>query len=121
MTIPDKTTMKSFAGGDTAPLIDIQNLTTTIQLHKASFNPVENVSLHVNRAEVLGLVGESGCGKSTTVLSLLRLVPPGTRLSGRVLIGGKNLLDVSDAEIRRVRGKDISMIFQEPMTALDPA
>src|SRR5713226_9791103 len=121
MTIPDLTTSNPFAGGDTVPLLDIQNLTTTFKLHKATFNPVENVSFHVNRGEVLGLVGESGCGKSTTVLSLLRLVPPGTRLSGTVLFGGKNLLDVSDAEIRRVRGKDISMIFQEPMTALDPA
>src|SRR5579863_7534188 len=121
MTIPDHTTMQTSADENTVPLVDVQNLTTTIKLHKASFNPVENVSFHVNRGEVLGLVGESGCGKSTTVLSLLRLVPPGTRLSGKVLFGGNNLLDVSNAEIRRVRGKDISMIFQEPMTALDPA
>jgi oligopeptide/dipeptide ABC transporter ATP-binding protein len=121
VTTPDKTAIKPSTVGNSDPLLDVQSLTTTIRLHKASFNPVENVSFHVNRGEVLGLVGESGCGKSTTVLSLLRLVPPGTRLSGAVLFGGNNLLEVSEAEIRRVRGNDISMIFQEPMTALDPA
>ena len=121
MTSPSRMPLKASVNDDSGPVVAVQNLTTTLKLNKASFNPVENVSFYVNPGEVLGLVGESGCGKSTTVLSLLRLVPPGTRLSGTVLFGGKNLLDLSEGEIRRVRGKDISMIFQEPMTALDPA
>jgi peptide/nickel transport system ATP-binding protein len=103
------------------PLLDVRNLSTTIRFNELSFKPVEDVSFHVKRGEVLGLVGESGCGKSTTVLSLMRLVPPATRITGTVLFEGNSLLAMSSADMRRVRGKDISMIFQEPMTALDPA
>jgi oligopeptide/dipeptide ABC transporter ATP-binding protein len=117
----EQTSIAPASNMDTPPLLDVRNLTTTISLHKASFKPVDNVSFHVKRGEVLGLVGESGCGKSTTVLSLLRLVPPSTRISGSVMFGGRNLLEMSNSDMRRVRGKDISMIFQEPMTALDPA
>lgn len=102
-------------------LLDVRNLTTSIKLHQGWINPVENVSFHVNRGEVLGLVGESGCGKSTTMLSLLRLVPLGTHITGTVMFEGRNLLELYEGDMRRLRGKDISMIFQEPMTALDPA
>jgi len=121
MTMTDQSAAKPAVSGDTSPLLDVVNLTTSIRLHQGSIKPVENVSFHVKRGEVLGLVGESGCGKSTTVLSVLRLVPPGTRISGTVTFEGQNLLDLRDGDMRHVRGKDISMIFQEPMTALDPA
>jgi oligopeptide/dipeptide ABC transporter ATP-binding protein len=105
----------------TVPLLDVRNLTTTIPLRRGPVKPVDNVSFYVNPGEVLGLVGESGCGKSTTVLSLMRLVPPDTRITGDVRFEGQDLLAMTPAQMRRLRGKDISMIFQEPMTALDPA
>jgi len=102
-------------------LLDVRNLTTTINLRRGAIRPVDDVSFTVRRGEVLGLVGESGCGKSTTVLSIMRLVPKMTDISGQVLFEGKDLLRLSNHEMRRVRGRDISMVFQEPMTALDPA
>ncbi len=105
----------------TVPLLDVRHLTTTIPLRKGPVRPVDDVSFSVCPGEVLGLVGESGCGKSTTVLSLMRLVPPGTRISGSVTFEGQDLLAMTPAQMRHLRGKDISMIFQEPMTALDPA
>ncbi len=105
----------------TTPLLDVRNLTTTIPLRKGPVKPVDDVTFHVNPGEVLGLVGESGCGKSTTALSLMRLVPQGTRISGDVTFEGQDLLAKTPAQMRRLRGKDVSMIFQEPMTALDPA
>jgi oligopeptide/dipeptide ABC transporter ATP-binding protein len=119
--VREQTAAITAASGGVSPLLDVRNLTTSIKLHQDWISPVDNVSFHVNRGEVLGLVGESGCGKSTTVLSVLRLVPPGTRISGTVTFESGNLLDLPDSDIRRMRGKDISMIFQEPMTALDPA
>ena len=69
---------------------------------------------------MLGLVGESGCGKSVTALSLLRLLPPSAEISGSARFGGDDLLRVSDARLRRIRGKEISFVFQEPMTSLNP-
>src|SRR5260221_3031731 len=117
----EQTSAAPISSNNMQPLLDVRNLTTTISLHKSFFKPVEDVSFYVKRGEVLGLVGESGCGKSTTVLSLMRLVPPKTSIAGTVLFEGKNLLEMSSGDMRRVRGKDISMIFQEPMTALDPA
>ena len=83
---------------------------------------VEGVSLILNRGETLGIVGESGCGKSVTALSIMRLIqqPPGKIESGEIYFEGKNLLHLSDREMRRIRGNKISMIFQEPMTSLNP-
>ena len=82
---------------------------------------VEGVSFHLDRGELLGLVGESGCGKSMTALSIMRLVaPPGKIVAGEILFEGKNLLQLSNAEMRDVRGNDIAMIFQDPMTSLNP-
>jgi len=83
---------------------------------------VDGVSFHVMPGETLAIVGESGCGKSVTALSILRLVPspPGRIVAGTINFAGRNLLDLSDAEMRDVRGNDISMIFQEPMTSLNP-
>jgi len=82
---------------------------------------VDDVSLHLNRGEALGLVGESGCGKSTLGFSIIRLVPdPGKIMSGRILLDGENLIDKSEEDMREVRGTRISMIFQDPLTSLNP-
>ena len=82
---------------------------------------VDDVSFYLDRGELLGLVGESGCGKSMTALSIMRLVaPPGRIVGGEILFDGKNLLKLSNAQMRDVRGNDIAMIFQDPMTSLNP-
>jgi oligopeptide transport system ATP-binding protein len=88
----------------------------------ASLNAVNGVSFSLNEGEALGLVGESGCGKSITALSLMRLVPqpPGRIVSGEVLFCGRDLLELRDDEMRKIRGNDIAMIFQDPMTSLNP-
>ena len=111
--------------GDSAAeeaLLAVDGLRTTIKQRHGSIHPVDGVSLTVRRGEILGLVGESGCGKSMTALSLMRLLPPNAAVSGgSIRFDGKDLLKISAADMRRVRGNDISMVFQEPMTALDPA
>jgi oligopeptide/dipeptide ABC transporter ATP-binding protein len=82
---------------------------------------VDGISFYLDRGELLGLVGESGCGKSMTALSVMRLVsPPGKIVSGEILFDGKDLLRLSDSEMRQMRGDDIAMIFQDPMTSLNP-
>src|SRR5262249_27463210 len=83
---------------------------------------VDGVSFSLGRGETLGLVGESGCGKSVAALSILRLIPspPGRIIGGAIRFQGRNLLECSGAEMRRLRGNQISMIFQEPMTSLNP-
>ncbi|MBF5030646.1 ABC transporter ATP-binding protein [Micromonospora sp. ANENR4] len=81
---------------------------------------VKGVSFEIGRGRRMGLIGESGCGKSLTALALMGLLPHGVTASGRVLLNGRNLLDLSDKEMCAVRGNDIAMVFQEPMTALNP-
>jgi peptide/nickel transport system ATP-binding protein len=82
---------------------------------------VDGVSFHVEAGETLAVVGESGCGKSVTAMSILRLIPePPGKLAGAIRFNGKYLLDLSEAEMRDIRGNEISMIFQEPMTSLNP-
>lgn len=103
-------------------LLTIENLETHFHIGKRVVKAVDGVSLTVKAGETLALVGESGCGKSVTALSILRLVPePPARIRGRIDFRGRDLLALSPAEVRDVRGKDISMIFQEPMTSLNPA
>ncbi len=104
------------------PLLDVQGLTTTFNTPKGPVAAVDQVSFSVDRAEVLGLVGESGCGKSVTSLSVMRLIsdPPGRITAGRVMFDGDDLLTLPESAMRQVRGNRISMIFQEPMTALNP-
>ena len=104
------------------PLLAIEGLTTRFVTSAGSANAVDGLSLHVDEGETLALVGESGCGKSVTALSIMRLVPnpPGRIVSGRILLAGRDLLQMSEAETRSVRGKDVAMIFQEPMTSLNP-
>jgi peptide/nickel transport system ATP-binding protein len=102
-------------------LLSIENLQTHFATDEGTVRAVEGVSFHINSGETVGIVGESGCGKSVTAMSILRLIPePPGRIAGRIMFQGQNLLEKPDAEMRKIRGKDISMIFQEPMTSLNP-
>jgi len=103
-------------------LLKIISLNTYFKTPAGIVKAVDGVSLEVNQGEVLGIVGESGCGKSVLALSILRLLPmpPAFFAGGRILFEGRNLPDITDAEMRAIRGNRISMIFQEPMTALNP-
>jgi peptide/nickel transport system ATP-binding protein len=105
-----------------APLLEIEDLRTYFFTRDGIVRAVDGVSLGVKRGETLGVVGESGCGKSVTSLSILRLIPqpPGRIVSGAIRFEGTDLLKVSEAEMRSIRGNEISMIFQEPMTSLNP-
>jgi peptide/nickel transport system ATP-binding protein len=104
------------------PLLHVKALKTQFLTDYGKITAVDDVSLVVNVGETLGVVGESGCGKTVLALSIMRLVPtpPGKIISGEILYDGRNLLSLSDEEMRRIRGKEISMIFQEPMTSLNP-
>ncbi len=103
-------------------LLEIKDLKTYFFLKEGLLKAVDGVSLQIEEGETLGLVGESGCGKSVLALSILRLVqePPGKILSGEVLLDGRNILSLPSREMRRIRGKEVSMIFQDPMTSLNP-
>jgi len=104
------------------PLLRIEDLRTHFHTDEAVVRAVDGVSYELYPGETLAVVGESGSGKSVTALSILRLIPepPGRIVSGRILFKGRNLLELSPAEMRAIRGKEISMIFQEPMTSLNP-
>ena len=104
------------------PLIEICNLKTHFFLAGRTVQALDGINLSIERGETLGLVGETGCGKSVTALSILRLIPqpPGKIIEGKVLFEGKDLLKLHPEAMRRVRGGKISMIFQEPMTSLNP-
>jgi peptide/nickel transport system ATP-binding protein len=103
-------------------ILEIDDLKTYFYTRDGIVRAVDGVSYKLGKGETLGVVGESGCGKSITALSILRLVPspPGRIVGGAIRFEGRNLLDLSDAEMRDLRGNDISMIFQEPMTSLNP-
>ena len=103
-------------------LLDIRNLRTHFQVRGYTAKAVDDVSLSIPAGQTLGLVGESGCGKSVTAHSIIRLIPepPGKIVGGQILFEGQDLLTLSEARMRRIRGKRISMIFQEPMTSLNP-
>jgi oligopeptide/dipeptide ABC transporter ATP-binding protein len=103
------------------PVIEIDDLSTHIQLTKSVVQAVGNISLRIEPGETLGLVGESGCGKSMTGLSIMGLLPPGGSIvGGSVKLEGSELVGLPDAEIRKIRGNEIAMIFQDPLTSLDP-
>jgi peptide/nickel transport system ATP-binding protein len=104
------------------PILDIADLRTWFFTRDGVVRAVDGVSFHVIPGETLAIVGESGCGKSVTALSILRLIPspPGRIVSGAIRFAGRDLLDLTESEMRDVRGNDISMIFQEPMTSLNP-
>jgi oligopeptide transport system ATP-binding protein len=105
-----------------AVLLEVRNLRTHFFTPTGVLRAVDGVSYTLEEGETLGLVGESGCGKSISALSIMRLVPnpPGKIVGGEVIFDGQDLLKLPDAEIRRVRGKQISMVYQEPMTSLNP-
>ena len=102
-------------------LLDVQGLTVTFAGAASTVTAVDDVSIQLNAGETVGLVGESGSGKSVTAFSILRLLqPPGRITAGRILFEGRDLLALSEREMRAIRGARISLIFQEPMTALNP-
>jgi oligopeptide/dipeptide ABC transporter ATP-binding protein len=104
------------------PILSVHGLRTHFYTPEGIVKAVDDVSFHLNKGETLGIVGESGCGKSVTAYSVLRLIqdPPGKIASGRILFDGEDLLLKSKSEMRKIRGDRISMIFQEPMTSLNP-
>src|SRR5918998_4609314 len=107
----------------TAPLLQVRDLTTRFRTERGTVTAIDRVSFEVAAGETVAIVGESGSGKSVTALSLLRLIPtpPGIIESGEVIFDGQDLLKLSGAEIRAIRGNKIAMIFQEPMSSLNPA
>lgn len=103
-------------------LLEIQNLRTYFQTPNGTLSAVDGISFHIESGETLCVVGESGCGKSVTALSIMRLLrtPPARYVSGHILFEDEDLLKLSKERMRRIRGRDIAMIFQEPMTSLNP-
>jgi len=102
-------------------MLEVKNLQTEFRTEEGSFLAVDDISFAVKSGSILGIVGESGCGKSVTSLSIMRLIQsPGRIIGGEISFQGKDLLKVSDSEMRNIRGNDIAMIFQEPMTSLNP-
>ena len=111
-----------FRSDMTSALLQVQNLHTYFETDEGLVQAVNGIDFNIRRGETLGLVGESGCGKSVSALSIMKLipVPPGRIVKGRILFEGHDLVKLSEADMRRIRGNSISMIFQEPMTSLNP-
>lgn len=105
-----------------AAILEVKNLKTAFRTDDGEFLAVDDVSFRLEKGKNLGIVGESGCGKSVTSLSIMRLIPqpPGRVVGGEILFNGEDLLKLSEDEMRKIRGNDIAMIFQEPMTSLNP-
>src|SRR5918997_3865374 len=104
-----------------AHLLEVRNLQTHFPTRSGLVRAVDGVSFYLDRGELLGLVGESGCGKSITALSVMRLIaPPGKIVAGEIVFDGEDLLAASEDRLREIRGDDIAMIFQDPMTSLNP-
>ena len=102
-------------------LLEVNNLKTHFHTAKGIVPAVDGVDFSVSQGETLGLVGESGCGKSVTALSIMGLVPsPPGKVTGKILFDGRDVLSLSEKEMRRLRGNEMAMIFQEPMSALNP-
>ncbi len=107
---------------DSPPLLSVEDLVVKFRTHEGTIHAVNGVTFQLQEGERLGLVGESGCGKSVTNLALIRLLPqPAGRIEGgRVMFDGQNLVDLREDELRAIRGRDVAMIFQDPMTSLNP-
>jgi oligopeptide/dipeptide ABC transporter ATP-binding protein len=103
------------------PILQVEDLKTYFFTSGATVKAVDGVSFEINRGETLGIVGESGCGKSVTALSLLKLVPdPGRIVGGKVIFAGQDIVPMAEADVRELRGNQVAMIFQDPMTSLNP-
>ena len=104
-----------------APLLQIEDLHTEIRLRSATVHPLSGVSLTLEAGECLGIVGESGSGKTMTALSVMQLLPPGGHITGgQILLDGQVISTLDDSAMRHVRGNEIGMIFQDPLTSLNP-
>jgi oligopeptide transport system ATP-binding protein len=105
-----------------APVLEVKGLKTVFRTRGGEIHAVNDVSFHLDRGELLGVVGESGSGKSVTMMSLIKLlpIPPAEIRSGEVLLGGRDLLKMSDEDLRQVRGAKVGFVFQDPMTSLNP-
>ncbi len=114
--------MKNNKDNEKKELLKVNNLKTYFYTHEGVIKAVDEVSFSVKQGETLGIVGESGSGKSVTALSIMRLIPdpPGKIVGGEIIFEGRNLCSLSEKEMQKIRGRKISMIFQEPMTSLDP-
>ncbi|WP_066056376.1 ABC transporter ATP-binding protein [Robertmurraya korlensis] len=104
------------------PVLDVKQLQTTFFSGDGEIPAVDQISFSVNKGEILGIVGESGCGKSVTSLSIMKLIPqpPGKITNGEIWLNGENLVQASEKRMRQIRGNEVAMIFQEPMTSLNP-
>ena len=104
------------------PLLQLRELRTYFDTEDGTVKAVDGVNLTINRGETLGIVGESGCGKSVTAYSIMRLIPdpPGRIAGGQILFNGQDIVGLDETAMRDIRGNQISMIFQEPMTSLNP-
>lgn len=114
--------MRLAADDERMSLLRVEDLSTQFRTPEGTVHAVDGVSLEVHPGEALGLVGESGCGKSVTALSIMRLIPdpPGRIVSGRIILDGQDLLTIPESRMRRVRGKDVAMVYQDPMMSLNP-
>lgn len=103
-------------------LLRVDHITTEFYGNESSVKAVDDVSFHVNKGEILGIVGESGCGKSVTSMSIMRLIPEqaGKVTSGNIIFNNRNILDMPKKDFRKIQGKEIAMIFQEPLSSLNP-
>lgn len=102
-------------------LLEVKNLSTCFYTFKGTVKAVDNVSFHIGEGEILGVVGESGAGKSVTGFSIIGLIDePGKIEAGEIIFNGEDLMKKSESEMNKIRGKEISMIFQDPMTSLNP-
>ncbi|KHC91550.1 peptide ABC transporter ATP-binding protein [Thermotoga sp. Mc24] len=101
-------------------VLELKNVSVRYKTGERTVNAVEKVSFHLEKGETLGLVGESGCGKSTLGFSIMRLLPKGTKIDGSIKIEGIDISSLSDEEMRQIRGSKVAMIFQDPMTSLNP-
>ena len=103
-------------------LLEVRNLKTYFFTDEGTVRAVDGVDLHIDKGETLGVVGESGCGKSVTALSIMKLIPqpPGKIVEGVIRYDGQDLVSMPANQMRQIRGNDIAMVFQEPMTSLNP-
>jgi oligopeptide transport system ATP-binding protein len=114
--------MENTTKTESQKILDVKNLRTRFHIAEGTVHAVNGVSFYLNQGETIGVVGESGCGKSVTMMSIMRLIPipPGEITSGQAIFNGKDLFTLSEQEMEDIRGKDIAMVFQDPMTAFNP-